>query len=317
MAIQELAPPPPIAEEAGRTDQRADIAAKPQPKCEPATVIAAPPVPTMQPPAATPEEAQPEVDPAVSLAAIISTDPSDGPPTGASARAAALARAAAQRLSPLRMRIAGVGILVTALLVGGWQRWRAITPPKSAPMNTQLTQSQPAANAPAPLLAMKTKTAPAKSNAAPAQPKPAEQAPAITLAPPLANTSSAAPPVITLFARPASEASPISNLLSAPVAAPKLEAPIVSQTSGGKLIKKVDPTFPPSMTRSMHGEVVLKATINRKGQVAKVSIVRGQAVLAQAAVAAVTQWRYEPFLLNGVPIEAEADIVVNFKAPGQ
>jgi protein TonB len=135
--------------------------------------------------------------------------------------------------------------------------------------------------------------------------------------PPPDITSSAAPPVITLLARPAGEASPISNLLVASVAAPKLDTSEVSQTSGGKLIKKVDPVYPPSMTKGMYGEVVLKVTINRQGQVAKVSIVRGQAVLAQAAVAAVTRWRYEPFLLNGVPIEAESDIVVNFKAPGQ
>jgi len=166
------------------------------------------------------------------------------------------------------------------------------------------------------LLPVNTTTAPAKENAAPVQPGPAKPALAITLPPP-DITSSAAPPVITLLARPAGEASPISNLLSAPVAAPKLDTPKVSQTSGGKLIKKVDPIYPPSMSMGMHGEVVLKATVNREGQVAKVDIVRGQAVLAQAAVAAVKRWRYEPFLLNGVPIEMESEIVVNFKAPGR
>lgn len=117
--------------------------------------------------------------------------------------------------------------------------------------------------------------------------------------------------------RPAGEASPISNLLGAAVAVPKLDTPTVSQKSGGRLIKKVDPIYPSSMALGVHGEVVLKATINRKGQVTKVNLVRGQAVLAQAAVAAVTRWRYEPFLLNGVPIEVESDIVVNFKAPGR
>jgi TonB family protein len=187
-------------------------------------------------------------------------------------------------------------------------------------MDTHLKQAQaaaaPAPNAPALLLAANTTTAPAKSNAAPAQPKPAKPAPTITLPPP-DITSSAAPPVITLFARPAGEASPISNLLGAAVAVPKLDTPKVSQTSGGKLIKKVDPIYPSSMALGVHGEVVLKATINRKGQVTKVNIVRGQAVLAQAAVAAVMRWRYEPFLLNGVAIEVESDIVFNFKAPGR
>ena len=78
----------PIVEEAERTDQRADIAAKPQPKCEPAKAIA-PPVPAVQPR---------EVEPAASLAVIISTHRSDEPPLKSSAREAVLAGVAAQRL---------------------------------------------------------------------------------------------------------------------------------------------------------------------------------------------------------------------------
>ena len=286
---EQAAPSPTIAQEAGKTD-------KPQPEWEPST--------------AAPKQAQPEAEPAAFLASIMTPHCTEQLLTGASKRVAGLASAAAQRITPLRMKIAGVGILVTVLLVGGWQRWRAITPSKSAPMGTQ--QSQPAANAPARLLAANTTTAPV--NAAPAQPKPAKRARSITLPPPDMNNS-AAPPVIALVAHPAGEASPISNLLALPVAAPKLDIPYVSQTSGGKLIRKVDPIYPKSL--ALYGEVVLKATINRKGQVTKVNVVRGQAVLARAAVAAVSRWSYEPFLLNGVPIEVENDIVVNFKAPGQ
>jgi TonB family protein len=106
-------------------------------------------------------------------------------------------------------------------------------------------------------------------------------------------------------------------VLGTPVAAPHLDSAKVSQTSGGKLIKKVDPIYPRSVAQGVHGEVVLKATINRKGQVTKVNVVRGPAVLVQAAIAAVTRWRYEPVLLNGVPIEVESEIILNFRAPGQ
>jgi protein TonB len=122
---------------------------------------------------------------------------------------------------------------------------------------------------------------------------------------------------MTVFARPVDEVSPISTVLGAPVAAPQLDSARVSQTSGGKLIKKVDPIYPHSVAQGVHGEVVLKATINRKGQVTKVNVVRGPAVLAQAAIAAVTRWRYEPVLLNGVPIEVEHDIILNFRVAGQ
>ncbi len=65
------------------------------------------------------------------------------------------------------------------------------------------------------------------------------------------------------------------------------------------------------------GEVIVKATINKRGRVTAVKVVKGQAALAQAAVAAVQRWRYEPFLLNGVPIEVDSTVVVNFKPPGQ
>jgi len=67
----------------------------------------------------------------------------------------------------------------------------------------------------------------------------------------------------------------------------------------------------------LRGEVVLKATIDKEGKVAKVAVVSGPAMLAQAAVIAVKRWRYEPFYLNGIAIEMENTIVVNFKGVRQ
>ena len=104
-------------------------------------------------------------------------------------------------------------------------------------------------------------------------------------------------------------------MLHAPVPVPTLEAR-VSHISGGKLIKRFDPVYP-SGAMGMNGEVILKATINPEGRVTAVEIVKGQAVLAQSAAVAVKRWRYEPFLLNGTPLEVENTITVNFKAPGQ
>jgi len=39
-------------------------------------------------------------------------------------------------------------------------------------------------------------------------------------------------------------------------------------------------------------------------------------MLAPAAVEAVKQWRYRPYLLNNEPIEVETDITVNFLLSG-
>ena len=62
----------------------------------------------------------------------------------------------------------------------------------------------------------------------------------------------------------------------------------------------------------MHGAVILQAVIAKDGSVEKVKVVQGQALLTDAAIAAVKQWRYRPYLLNGEPVEVETTITVNF-----
>jgi len=217
--------------------------------------------------------------------------------------------------SPAKVRAIGAGIVLVLVAAGLWLGLRAGNSENTA---TTVTQPKPAPAAAAPVISQApprrvVETVTVKASEPPSEPKPKKQALPITLT--RANVASAPSAVIVLDR--AADSSPISNLLNAPVAAPHLEAAKVSQTSGGKLLKKVEPIYPRSFTQNASGEVVLKATINRKGEVSKVKLVSGPAVLAQAAIAAVTHWRYEPFQLNGEPIEVESDIVVNFKAPGK
>lgn len=60
---------------------------------------------------------------------------------------------------------------------------------------------------------------------------------------------------------------------------------------------------------------MVHATVNARGTVDKVTVVKGNAILATAAVEAVKRWRYEPFRLNGQPVEMETDITFNFTMP--
>ncbi len=39
-------------------------------------------------------------------------------------------------------------------------------------------------------------------------------------------------------------------------------------------------------------------------------------MLATAAIEAVRQWRYRPYILNGQPVEVETQITVNFSLAG-
>jgi protein TonB len=81
----------------------------------------------------------------------------------------------------------------------------------------------------------------------------------------------------------------------------------------GNLIHKVEPQYP-AIAKQLHieGTVIVKAVISREGVITRAEAERGQTLLAQAAIAAVRQWRYRPYYLNNQPIEVETEITVNF-----
>ena len=79
------------------------------------------------------------------------------------------------------------------------------------------------------------------------------------------------------------------------------------------LVRRIQPVYPP-VARMMHlsGIVILHATIGTDGAVHKLSVMSGNPILVQAAVAAVRDWRYRPTLLSGQPVEVETEITVKF-----
>jgi protein TonB len=95
---------------------------------------------------------------------------------------------------------------------------------------------------------------------------------------------------------------------------PRAPTPVSSGVMDGKLIVKIAPSYP-LLGREMHieGTVILQATISRGGTIANLRVVRGPVLLEQAALDAVKQWRYQPYLLNGEPVEVETTVNVVFK----
>jgi protein TonB len=81
----------------------------------------------------------------------------------------------------------------------------------------------------------------------------------------------------------------------------------------GLLIHRVEPTYP-TLARSarVQGDVVLSAVIDTNGQITNLQLVSGHPMLVPAAITAVKQWRYKPYLLNGQPVEVETTITVIF-----
>jgi TonB family protein len=79
------------------------------------------------------------------------------------------------------------------------------------------------------------------------------------------------------------------------------------------LVNRVEPEYPAAakMLR-ISGTVELRAIIGSDGAVHGLETVSGNIMLAQAARAAVMQWRYQPTQLNGKAVEVETIITVNF-----
>lgn len=112
-----------------------------------------------------------------------------------------------------------------------------------------------------------------------------------------------------------------SILNSTPTVAPKIATPqrvrVSSGVSTGMLVRKVQPSYPPLARQArIQGTVVLQATISKEGNVENLQLVSGHPMLAPAAIEAVKQWRYKPYLLNGEPVEVETQVQVNFTLAG-
>ena len=81
-----------------------------------------------------------------------------------------------------------------------------------------------------------------------------------------------------------------------------------------KLIKRVDPEYPPLAKQArLQGTVRLQVTISPDGHVTDVRVLSGHPLLAPAAEAAVRQWEYKPTLLNGTPVVVMVQVDVPFR----
>jgi protein TonB len=129
------------------------------------------------------------------------------------------------------------------------------------------------------------------------------------------------PPPATCFTNcglgPVIAAIPGSGGPLIPIPEPRVERSrpiVISRIDAGALIQRVTPVYPP-LARQTHvqGEVVLSALISRQGTIEGLQAKSGHPLLVKAAIDAVKQWRYRPYVLNGQPVEVETQITVTFK----
>src|SRR6266571_4515415 len=110
--------------------------------------------------------------------------------------------------------------------------------------------------------------------------------------------------------------SALANVLSVPPRLPQPAMPVSQGISEGTVEYRVKPSYP-SQARAMRleGPVLLQAVITENGTVQDLKVVRGQPILARAAVDAVQQWHYRPYRLNGKPVRMQTEITIDFKLP--
>jgi periplasmic protein TonB len=76
---------------------------------------------------------------------------------------------------------------------------------------------------------------------------------------------------------------------------------------------RVEPVYPSIAQRArIEGAVELKAIISKEGTIEGLQRITGHPMLVAAAMDAVKQWRYRPYMLNGEPLKVETDVLVNF-----
>ncbi|NYF79983.1 energy transducer TonB [Granulicella arctica] len=84
--------------------------------------------------------------------------------------------------------------------------------------------------------------------------------------------------------------------------------------STGMLLTPIRPVYPQiAKAARVEGTVVVEAVISKTGSIESLHVVSGAAMLQSAAIDAIRAARYQPFLLNGAPVEVQTTITVNFR----
>jgi len=96
---------------------------------------------------------------------------------------------------------------------------------------------------------------------------------------------------------------------------PKLTGPLKvgGNVQAARILNRVQPVYPPLARQTrISGTVRLHAIISKDGSIQQLEVISGHPLLQQNALDAVRQWRYQPTLLNGEPVEVDTTIDVIF-----
>ena len=85
-------------------------------------------------------------------------------------------------------------------------------------------------------------------------------------------------------------------------------------TMASNLLAAPAPAYPAQASAAgVQGRVVVQALVGRDGHVLDAHVTSGDRMLREAALEAVTRWRYRPFLEDGRPAEIETVAILDFR----
>jgi TonB family protein len=106
------------------------------------------------------------------------------------------------------------------------------------------------------------------------------------------------------------------NVASLPVPTMQPEGPVKigGNVKEPKLINSVAPVYPLSARSSgVQGDVVIDTTIDKSGNVVRVHVISGPAMLRPSALESLRRWKYEPSKLDGEPVEVQMQVTIKFR----
>lgn len=96
---------------------------------------------------------------------------------------------------------------------------------------------------------------------------------------------------------------------------PTRKVAVSAGVAASMLETRIEPAYPAeALKNGVSGTVVLDATISSGGRVETLRVISGPPLLQPAALEAVRQWTYRPYLLNNMPVEVETTVNIVFSA---
>ncbi len=123
------------------------------------------------------------------------------------------------------------------------------------------------------------------------------------------------PPTAASKPEPRKDADKVSNAIApAPGIALPQRVRVSAGVTQGLVLHQVSPVYPPAAKHArIQGSVILQALISKEGSIKDLKVISGPRELVDAAIGAVQQWRYRPYVINGEPVEVETIVTVMFQ----